>query len=175
MTDEEIMQNYINGDVEAFHILYHRHKGRVLGYLNSRLESQDEAEDVFQEVFTKLHKYRFKYKKDIPFLPWLFTVVKNTLIDHIRKNATRNKHIQLGAEQINNAQNIKEENLSIAEAISELSSLSNKQRQAIELRFNDDLSFEDIAIRMNTSQTNVRKIVSRAIQKLRGLMLGKEK
>ena len=169
------MQNYINGDVEAFHILYHRHKGRVLGYLNSRLESQDEAEDVFQEVFTKLHKYRFKYKKDIPFLPWLFTVVKNTLIDHIRKNATRNKHIQLGAEQINNAQNIKEENLSIAEAISELSSLSNKQRQAIELRFNDDLSFEDIAIRMNTSQTNVRKIVSRAIQKLRGLMLGKEK
>lgn len=168
------MQSYINGDIEAFQILYQRHKGRVLGYLNYRMKNQDEAEDVFQEVFTKLHKYRFKYKENIPFIAWLFTIVKNTLIDHIRKCATRNKYLQSNHEQVNNMQHEKEACLPIAEAISELSSLSTKQRQAIELRFNEDLSFENIATRMNTSQTNVRKIVSRAIQKLRSLMLGKE-
>lgn len=168
------MQAYINGDIEAFQTLYQRHKGRILGYLNSRMESQDEAEDVFQEVFTKLHRYRFKYKEDIPFIAWLFTIVKNTLIDHVRKCATRNKYLQSNPVQVDNALNEREASLSIAEAIAELSSLSTKQRQAIELRFNEDLSFEDIATRMNTSQTNVRKIVSRAIQKLRGLMLGKD-
>jgi RNA polymerase sigma-70 factor (ECF subfamily) len=46
------MQAYIKGDIKAFQTLYQRHKGRVLGYLNSRLKTQDEAEDVFQEVFT---------------------------------------------------------------------------------------------------------------------------
>ena len=76
MTDEELMQVYINGDIEAFQALYQRHKGRAMGYLNARLANQEEAEDVFQDVFTKLHRYRFKYEQDVPFLPWLFTIVK---------------------------------------------------------------------------------------------------
>ncbi len=168
------MQAYINGDTDAFQTLYQRHKGRVLGYLNSRIASQDEAEEVFQEAFTKLHRYRFKYEKDVPFLPWLFTIVKNTLIDHIRKRETRHKYLQSNPEQVENAPDEREDSLSIAEAISELSSLDIKQRQVLELRFNEDLSFADIAARLETSQTNVRKIVSRAIQKLRGLILGKE-
>ncbi len=166
------MQAYINGNTEAFQTLYQRHKGRVLGYLNSRMASQDEAEDVFQEAFAKLHRYRFKYENEIPFLPWLFTIVKNTLIDHIRKRDTRNKYLQTNPEQVENTSDEIETSLPIAEAISELSSLGTKQRQVLELRFNEDLSFADIAARLDTSQTNVRKIVSRAIQKLRGLMLG---
>ena len=174
MTDEALMQAYINGDIEAFQTLYQRHKGRVLGYLNSRIANQDEAEDVFQDAFSKLHRYRFKYEKEIPFLPWLFTIVKNTLIDHVRKRETRNKYLQSNPELVDHAPDEREAGLSIAEAISELSSLGTKQREALELRFNEDLSFEDIAARMQTSQTNVRKIVSRSIQKLRDLMLGKE-
>jgi len=174
MTDEDLMQAYINGDTEAFHTLYQRHKGRVLGYLNSRLASNGEAEDVFQESVVKLHKNRFKYEKDIPFLPWLFTIVKNTLIDHIRKRDTRNKYLQMNPEQVDNTADEREASLSITDTISKLSSLDTKQRQVLELRFNEALSFEDIAARMETSQTNARKIVSRAIKKLRGLMLGKE-
>ena len=174
MTDEELMQAYIKGDIKAFQTLYQRHKGRVMGYLNSRLKSQDEAEEVFQEVFTKLHGYRLKYKEDVPFLAWLFTIVKNALIDHIRKRGTQNKYLQSDPEQVSNAPDERVASLSIAEAISELSSLSTKQRQALELRFNEDLSFADIAARMNISQSNTRQIVSRAIRQLRGLMSGKE-
>ncbi len=174
MTDEELMQAYINGDIEAFQMLYQRHKGRVLGYLNSRVATQDEAEDIFQEVFIKLHRYRFKYDKDVPLLPWLYTIVKNTLIDHIRKRETQNKYLQPNHEQVESAPDERGASPPIAEAISELSSLGKKQRQVLELRFDEDLSFEDIAARMDISQTNARKIVSRAIQKLRGLMFGKE-
>jgi len=168
------MQAYIKGDLEGFQLLYQRYKGRVLGYLNSRLPSQDEAEEVFQDVFAKLHSCRLKYKPEIPFIAWLFTIVKHTLIDYLRKRGTQSKYLQLDPEKISNAPDESLVSLSIAETISELSSLSRKQRQALEFRFNDDLSFTDIAARMNTSHANARQIVSRAIRQLRGLMSSKE-
>ena len=174
MTDEELMQAYIQGDMEAFRMLYQRHKGRVMSYLIARLKSQDEAEDVFQEVFSKLHTYRLKYKVSIPFIAWLFTIAKNTLIDHVRKQTTQNKYFQLDHEKAANAPDAKVNSLSIAEAFSELSTLNEKQRQALELRFNDDLSFSDIAARMDTSPSNIRQVISRATRLLRGSMSDKE-
>jgi DNA-directed RNA polymerase specialized sigma24 family protein len=53
--DEDLMQAYADGDMEAFTLLYQRHRGKVLGYLVSRLKDRDEAEEVFQVAFAKLH------------------------------------------------------------------------------------------------------------------------
>ena len=46
------------------------------------------------------------------------------------------------------------------------------QRQAIEMRYLEDLSFDEIATRLETSSANSRKLISRALQKLRGLLSG---
>ena len=174
MTDEELMVAYSEGDSKAFHVLYKRHKRRLMGYLITKLNDRDEAEDVFQSVFVKLHAGRFKYKEDIPFLPWIFTITRNTMIDHIRKKATYKKHITVDTEYISScAAQDKTEPLSIGAAISELSSLPDSQRQALELRFNNGLSFEDIGKRMKITPSNARQISSRAIRALRKLITGK--
>ena len=174
MTDEELMVAYREGDLSAFQILYKRHKRRLMGYLITRLKDQDEAEDVFQSVFVKLHVGRFNYKEDIPFLPWIFTIARNTMIDHIRKKETYKKHINVDTEYISSsAAEDKSKPLSIGAAISELSSLSDSQRQALELRFNDGLPFEDIGKHMKITHSNARQIASRAVRALRNLITGK--
>jgi RNA polymerase sigma factor (sigma-70 family) len=175
MTDEELMHSYVNGDISAFQTLYQRYKGRVYGYLYSRLNNSDEAEEVFQEIFAKFHGHRFEYEDDIPFIAWLFTIVKNALIDHIRKRGTYKKYLQLDSDYVDNATDNSVTSLPIADAISELSSLSTTQRQVLEMRFNEGLSFEDIAAHIKTTQSNTRQIVSRAIRQLRRLMSGKER
>lgn len=175
MTDEELMRAYIEGDSESFQALYERHKGRVLGFLGTRLGSREEAEEVFQEVFLKLHAHRTRYREDVPFVAWLFTIARNAAIDHIRKKGTQEKHVRLDLDQVNAAPDERTEEVSIAEAVSELSSLSAAQRQVLELRFDDGLSFADIAERIEATPANARKMVSRALQKLRGLMSGKER
>ena len=144
-----------------------------MGYLITKLKDQDEAEDVFQSVFVKLHAGRFNYKEDIPFLPWIFTIARNTMIDHIRKKGTYKKHISVDTEYINSrAAGNKSKPLSIG-AISELSSLSDSQRQVLELRFNDGLSFEDIGKHMKITHSNARQIASRAVRALRNLFASK--
>jgi RNA polymerase sigma-70 factor (ECF subfamily) len=174
MTDEELMRAYIQGDMQAFRTLYRRHKGRVLGFLSARLGGRDEAEDVFQEVFFKVHSNRFKYRDEVPFLAWLFTIARNAAIDHGRKISTREKYLQLNPDLVENASEEPLAKHAITETIEELSSLNDSQRQALVLRFNEGLSFAEIADSMNLSQSNARKIVSRAVGKLRSLIKNRE-
>lgn len=168
------MLAYADGDMEAFEALYQRHKQRIFGFLIKKLKSQTEAEEVFQAVFTKLHIARENYRQDIPFLPWVFTIARNALIDHIRKRNVYQKHVTTSelavatyAEQLSPATSSHFE-------VEGLSSLTKTQRQALEFRFNQGLTFAEIAEQVQTSADNSRQIISRAIRKLRKLMTGKE-
>lgn len=174
MTDERLMAAYIKGDVGAFQRLYQRHSARVLGYLVARLSSQEEAEDVFQEVFAKLHRHRFRYSEEVPFIAWLFTITRNACIDHLRRQRVRGRYLVQTPEEFEPAADNSELPLELTEAIAELSTLNAQQREALELRFSSGLSFAEIAQRMALSPANARQIVSRAIKRLRALIVDKE-
>jgi RNA polymerase sigma-70 factor (ECF subfamily) len=166
------MQAYADDDLEAFEVLYRRHRGRLLGYLSAKLHNRSEAEEVFQTVFAKLHQARGNYRQTIPFLPWIFTIARNTLIDHLRKQQRQQAHIILSPEAVDACAAPERASRPIAAAIGELASLSAAQRQALELRFNEGLSFKEIAQQLQLTPDNSRQIVSRAIARLRKLMLG---
>ncbi len=168
------MAAYVGGDTEAFEILYGRHRSRVFGFLMSKLGSRNEAEDVFQMTFAKLHKSRHQYRQDIPFLPWIFTMARNTMIDHIRKKGTHDKHISVSAEAVAAHAAQDPAPAPIQSAFAELSKLTESQRQVLELRFDQGLTFAEIAEQMQTTADNTRQILSRAVRKLRTLMAGKE-
>ena len=175
MTDEELMAAYVDGDLRTFEDLYERHKGRVFGFLMRKLRDRDEAEDVFQMTFAKLHKGRYRYRQDIPFLAWLFTIARNTLIDHYRKKGTYEKHVTLSMETVDVYPDLTSEKSPIEASFSQLSKLSERQRKVLELRFNQGLTFEEISQKTQTSADNARQIASRSVRKLRSLMVLREK
>lgn len=168
------MQAYADDDPEAFEVLYRRHRGRLLGYLSAKLQNRSEAEEVFQTVFFKLHQARGNYRQTIPFLPWIFTIARNALIDHLRQQQRQQAHIILSPEAVDACAAPERASGPITAAIGELASLTATQRQALELRFNEGLSFKEIALQLQLTPDNSRQIVSRAIARLRKLMLGKE-
>jgi len=174
VTDEELMQAYAGEDMEAFEALYQRHKNRIFGFLLARLKDRAEAEEVFQNVFVKLHVARSRYRREIPFLPWVFTIARNALIDHIRRKETFRKHITL-SETVIEAFAEPDPGESQADIdFSEMRRLTEAQRQALEFRFNQGLTFQEIAERMQTTSDNSRQMISRAIRKLRKRMSGGE-
>jgi RNA polymerase sigma-70 factor (ECF subfamily) len=175
LTDEELMLAYMEGDMEAFEALYGRHKGRVFGFLLARLKDRSEAQDVFQAVFAKLHRKRQLYRPEIPFLPWLFTLARNTLIDHCRQRDAYGERFTAAEAAIENYAAPVSDTAPIAAAVAELARLNASQRQALELRFNQGLTFAEIAEQLQISPDNSRQIISRAIRKLRSLMVAKER
>jgi RNA polymerase sigma-70 factor (ECF subfamily) len=173
LTDEELMAAYADGSMEAFQTLYERHKRRILGYLVSKLKDRNEAEEVFQTIFAKLHGARRKYRKDIPFLPWLFTIARHAMIDQIRKNRTYRHHLVLTDGPLDQFADNRQGHVPIGNAIAELSTLSPTQRRALELRFDQGFSFDEIAGQMQISVVNSRQLISRAIRNLRKVILKK--
>lgn len=166
-TDEELMRAYQEGDSRAFEILFGRHSSRIYGFLLSHLKDRAKADDVFQETFLKLHKARHHYDPSFPLMPWLFTVAKSAMLDAFRKSkaikedaSEKMPELAVGADA-----DLKLE-------APDLSGLNDSQRAAIEYRYREDLSFEEIAKRLETSPANVRQLISRGIKKLKSLRKG---
>ena len=159
LTDEELMQAYQLGDQKAFEELYRRHSAKVYGFVRSKVTSE-RADDVFQAIFMKLHISRSHYDPKFPFTPWLFTVCRSVLTDSFRKQG-RNREDATG-ETIEMASETHES----IEAPS-LKELPSNQREAVRLRFQEDLTIDEIAKKLETSPANVRQLISRAIRKLR--------
>ena len=163
-SDEELMSLYQAGDYAAFEVLYRRHAGRVYQYLRKKVSSSEVATDLAQETFEKLHKSRSSYSAQYPFLPWLFTISRNALVDHFKRAETRLTVPTPDIEAHFTSADPSSESLDIAPA---LSTLPANQRQAIEFRYLRDWSFKQIADHMDTSEDNARKLISRGMQRVR--------
>lgn len=161
------MVAYQWGDEYSFAELYSRHSTKVLGFIKSRIKNDEVSTDIFQATFLKLHKSKHLYNSSLPFSPWLFTICRNELIDYLRT-------------QKNIFDEFNEDNISPPTPTSKIeqdidfSSLNKDQKMALEMRYTDDSTFEEIATALNTSPTNARKIISRSVKYLRGIYAKKQ-
>jgi len=92
------MNLYQRGDIEAFNFLYDKYKSLVYGYLHKRVDKRTEVDEIFQDVFLRLHHSRSQYKSEFPFEPWLFAVLRNSLIDRYRKKRKEYHNVSLYGE-----------------------------------------------------------------------------
>jgi RNA polymerase sigma-70 factor (ECF subfamily) len=167
-TDEELMRSYQDGDYVAFQALYSRHSSRVYGFLFSQIRNRVQTDDVFQATFLKLHQARHHYDPSFPFLPWLFTVTKSVMLDALRKAKTLREESNESA-----IENAVAEEMNVPSI--DLAALDGNQKAVIELRYQHDLSFEEIAKRLETTPANVRQLISRGIKKLKAATSGGSK
>lgn len=174
LSDEELMGLYQAGNYNAFELLYERFSGRVLAYLQSKVSRQS-AEELLQESFAKLHRSRDKYNSQFPFLPWLFTISRNVLFDYFKNAEVKLARASSAAPELlaslGAAEEVSVVGLDFAEM---LAGLPAGQKQAIELRYMQEWSFEKIASEMKTSEDNIRQLISRGVKKLRSRYVNKK-
>ncbi len=163
----------------AFNILFDRYASRVHSFLLLKLKNKESVADVFQNVFAKLHKTRAQYNPSIPLQAWIFTISRSACLDELRKQKNQRGlndelAIELSiAEQTelssNRSKNSAQGNLS-ADLESFLQELPDKERQVIQLRILDENSFAEISEKLQISEANARKILSRGLHHLRRIL-----
>jgi RNA polymerase sigma-70 factor (ECF subfamily) len=167
MSGAELMNLYQGGDIEAFNCLYDKYKSLVYGYLYKRVNKRTEVDEIFQDVFLRLHYSRSRYKSEFSFEPWLFAVLRNSLIDYYRKKRKEYHDVPLDGLEMTPSALQFEDKHNLDGLLPKDADLSKSQRQAIELRYGEDFSFEEIAHRLETTSSNARQLVSRALKRLR--------
>lgn len=172
LLDEELMNLYLQGDFSAFEVLYIRHSGRLYEYLKKKV-TPEIAQDLLQETFERLHKSRDKYNPQYPFLPWLFTISRNILLDFYKKAETKVSQASNSSSSLLESIIVTSDDHPAHDFSQALNILPQNQKRAIELRYLNEWSFEKISQEIKISEENVRQLVSRGIKKLRLSLLKK--
>ncbi len=84
--DKELVERARGGDQEAFRQLFQRYHRRVYSLAYGVVQNQDDALDVVQEGFIRAHRYLDKFEGASSFYTWLYRIIMNLSIDHIRKH-----------------------------------------------------------------------------------------
>jgi RNA polymerase sigma-70 factor (ECF subfamily) len=85
VSDEEMMENFQNGDSAAFDELLDRYGSKILYFIMKKLNmSKPDAEDLMQEIFIKVIEKRDTFNTGRKFSTWLYTVANNRCIDYMR-------------------------------------------------------------------------------------------
>lgn len=88
-SDEELVEDYLDGDVGAFRLLVERYHDPLLTFLYRLTGQRQVAEDVFQEAFLQVHQSLESFDVTRSFKPWLFTIAANKGRDALRKMQRR--------------------------------------------------------------------------------------
>jgi RNA polymerase sigma-70 factor, ECF subfamily len=88
-TDEQLLDDYRQGDKPAFASLVSRYQRELYHFLVRFLGNRASAEDVFQETFLQVHQSAEQFDPQRRFRPWLFTIAANKARDLIRSQARR--------------------------------------------------------------------------------------
>ena len=87
LTDQQLIQLFIDGDPYALETLINRHKDRIFTSIYLLVKDKYLAEDIFQDLFIKIIETlrSGKYKDENKFLYWAMRISHNLCIDHFRK------------------------------------------------------------------------------------------
>ena len=166
-SDKELMKIFQDESIEAFEELYSRYKEKIYAYIKKRIKKEEDVEEIFQKTFLKLYEAKSSYKDKYEVSSWLYTISRNTLIDMQRKKkeVLVENYDDFDIESEPKVSDIKEELMTNG-----LAELNDKDKKIIEMRFYSEKSFKEMANALKTSEVNARKLVSRAVAKLKVIM-----
>jgi RNA polymerase sigma-70 factor, ECF subfamily len=169
------------GDQQAFGELVRAHQHAVYNLAYRMLNDRTEAEDAAQETFLRAYTNLDRYDSERPFRTWLLSITSNHCIDRLRKRRLTwlsieeplPPHPSLNSDEVEpeDAAIMNERDVLIQHLLAEL---SPEYRAAVVLRYWYDLSYEEIAEMLDTTESAIKSRLFRARQSLAEKMAGSQ-
>lgn len=165
----EIIIRAKEGNQIAFSRLLDRFWNDVYGFQLKRTENENDAEDITIQTFSKAFDKINTYDNRFGFKTWLITISKNIHIDLVRKRKKSLLDSRRNEDEIKSVfddslsmedQLIQEQNL--ADLLRDIKSLKPHYQEVINLRYFNELSYADIAEKLNEPINNIKVKLLRA-------------
>lgn len=175
--ENQIVERVLQGKREAFAALVDAHKGTIFNLAFRMTGNHQDADDLSQETFIRAYRNLRQFDPRKRFFTWIYTIGLNLIRNHLKKhgremtreNAARSSSeagIDQGAQTERDVVQAPEiRRLEIC-----LQKLPPDLREAVVLRFYQDLSFEEIATISDASLSAVKMRVYRGLDQLKQLM-----
>jgi len=188
LVDYQLVREAVDhGNQKAYAELMSRYKDSIYFMLLKMVNNRDDADDLTIEAFGKAFKNIHQYTPDYAFSTWLFKIATNNCIDYIRKKRKQMLSIDKGYENENGedvALEIKSDSIGPEEKLMKkqkmetmrevVDKLKPRYRTLIELRYFQELSYEEIATNMDLPLGTVKAQLFRAREFLYQIMKNSE-
>ena len=173
------------GDQTAFERLVHTYDQNVLRMAYNLLRSQEDARDIYQEAFLRVHRNLHNFRFDCSFHTWLYRIVTNLCLDHLRKRKVRREE----ATVVETADGFKDrvgefpetratgdpQRHTLSRQLQErigavLDELTPRERSVFEMRHHQGMRLRAIGEVLGTTEEAAKNCLFRATQKMRAAL-----
>ena len=168
--DLELIQEFQNGDEEAFNELVRRYLDLVHGFFQKITDDEMEAEDLAQNVFIKLFKSLKKFRFESEFNTYLYRVNANTANTYFKRNKWRNILHLDQTDEPSYVDNQQDREWKKEELWNAISKLPKKQRLVVMMRISEMLPFKDIGNILHMSEGTAKVNFHHGIKRIKVLL-----
>jgi RNA polymerase sigma-70 factor, ECF subfamily len=173
-SDAAIVNRVLAGDSEAFGVLVERYHERCARLATHILGSREDAEDAVQETFLRAYRSLGAYEERDRFSAWLVRILVNQCRTAM---ARRRRQVTVADWEWAVAPGDVEEHPADRAALREeleraLAQLPAEQREALLLKYAEELSYDEIAAATGAGTSALKMRVKRACERLREILTG---
>jgi RNA polymerase sigma factor (sigma-70 family) len=182
LNQPELIEQLQRGDQIAFSKLVEAYQDMVYNTVVSMVQDEDTADDITQEVFIQVFQSISSFKGDAKISTWLYRIAIGKAIDYERSRKRKKRFAfvqQLFGSTGEAAANVVdfqhpgillEKKESAAALFAALRTLPDTQRAAFTLHKLEGLSYQEIAVVLDTTLTSVESLMGRAKKNLRAAL-----
>lgn len=187
LDDQVLVKRAQDGDRQAFRVLMERYQRKCYAVAFGFLRNQEDALDVVQEAFIKVHRYIGKFQGNSGFYTWLYRIVANLCIDHLRRKKRHrdvefddgirhdNREAATGTDlthltQLGDPRELMRRKEILAAVHDSMDHLSDKHRAVIVMREFQGMSYEEMANAMQCSKGTIMSRLFHARKNMQKLL-----
>ena len=169
-SDESLVERGAAGDRDALQLLVERWQGPGFAVMVRMVGSQEDAQDFTQETFMRVCKNAHRYHTSGQFKSWILRIAGNVARTHLRRRRilrwVRFDDVAHDGPSPSIGGSLEEQE-TIQLVRSALLALPPRQRQAVALRYFEDMAYQEVADAMGVSVSAVESLLHRAMAALR--------
>jgi len=159
-----------NSKDKGFLQLMDAYKKPLYWYIRRLVVSHEDAEDILQETFINVYRFSDSFKGDSKVFTWLYRIATNECSKHFRKNKKWLKHAVLLTDKMMgdlSASDVENSETMLVKFQQAILGLPEKQRMVFNLRYYDELSYEDMSQILNSSVNTLKTNYHYASEKIK--------
>jgi RNA polymerase sigma-70 factor, ECF subfamily len=176
LEEQRIISAILDGDADAYAMLVNRYQQPIFNLAYRMTGSQADAADLTQDAFIKAYEQLYRFREGKKFFPWLYTIALNHTRNFLRKTKTRQIISSADCDLHSDSHYAAQEEDRICGRLDSqrlqraLIALPWEYREAVILRYREELPMEDIATALSISLSGAKMRVYRGLKKLREIL-----
>jgi RNA polymerase sigma-70 factor (ECF subfamily) len=172
LEDKELLDKIRDPETRnyGFNLLVREYQQRVYWHVRKIVIDHDDADDVTQEIFIKIHKYIENFREDAQLYTWIYRIATNECLSFLQRKRRRfflpigDVAAELTA-KLDSSSHVSGEEIQI-QLQKALLTLPDKQRIVFNMKYFDDMSYEQISEITNTSVGALKASYHHAVKKI---------